>query len=208
MEADSFLAADKAAVWAGTTLSGEVRRRLENYHSWLATEGVRAGGLGPNERTRIWSRHIADSLLFGLALKDVDSCVDVGSGVGLPGIPLAIAYPEVKFDLVDRSGRRADLLRRASAVLGIRNCRVIHGDIKSVDNSYPALVSRASLPPAELMIHVKHLLEPAGVALVGLAHGREPEDTPETPPGLHSEVVIVPDDILDTPVSLLRIVAI
>jgi 16S rRNA (guanine527-N7)-methyltransferase len=207
MGADSFVLAERAAGWLGLEIPEQGRIKLVRYADWLVREAIGAGGFGPNEENRVWSRHIADSILFGVDLVSGESCLDVGSGAGLPGIPLAILRPDITFDLVDRSGRRCDLLRRATAVLGLENCGVIHRDIAVVDKKYDRIVSRASLPPARLMIHVKRLLRRGGSATVGLSRTGTDLGLLSVPPGLERSTVDVPADILDTAVHLLRIVA-
>ena len=207
MGADSFLCVERAAEWAGIGLSDESTTSLTVYHDWLIAEASKAGGIGPNETNRLWCRHIADSLLFNIGLKKASpSCVDLGSGVGLPGLPLAIARPDARFELVDRSGRRCDLLRRAIAVLGLENCLVIHRDLSAVDKEFDSVVSRAALPPEQLMIHVKRLLAADGMAILGLTRLNKTQDSLTVPRELRASVVSVPTDILDTTVKLLRIV--
>lgn len=205
MRADSYLFVERAADWTGLSLTNKEETLLVRYHAWLVEEAVAAGGIGPNETDRLWSRHIADAVLFAIGLDDARSCLDIGSGVGLPGIPLAIVRSEIGFWLVDRSGRRCDLMKRAIAVLGLDNCHVIHGDIGSVDKKFDSIVSRASLPPEQAMIHVKRLLRSEGTAVIGLSRVRDPSDPIDFGPGWHVSVVDVPPEILDSSVYLLRI---
>jgi 16S rRNA (guanine527-N7)-methyltransferase len=215
MVADSFDYVLRAAQWAGITITRDQEALLGKYHDWLATEATVAGGLGPNERARLWQRHVADAILFAIALSPGQRCADIGSGVGLPGLPLAVTNPQVTFDLVDRSGRRCDLLSRIIRVLALENCRVIHDAVENVDNRYDVVVSRAALSPQRAVFHVKRLLEPTGVGLVGLSWSGDDDaslaaDT-AIPAGSDSEkalsVVAVPQHILDSPVKLLRIEA-
>ncbi len=207
MGADTAALAVRAARWAGVELSESQIEQLEIYRGWVLSEAIRAGGLGPNEQRRLWSRHIADSLTFGFGFADAGSCVDVGSGVGLPGIPLAIVKPGLTFDLVDRSGRRCDLLRRAAQFLGLRNCAVFHQDVVDIDKAYRYLVSRAAVPAEQMMIHVKRLLKPNGMGVLGLSRIGKPEFEPPAPAGLSASVVTIPVDILDSEAYLLRIEA-
>ena len=205
---DSLQYAVAAARWLGLELDHGQQTALTKYHEWLTREAIPGGGVGPNETTRLWSRHIADSLLFGLALESVDTCGDLGSGAGLPGIPLAIVHPEIKFSLVDKSLRRCDLLTRAIAVLGLTNCTVIHNDFGTVDRSWESIVSRAAMPLERLVIHVKRCLESGGSGIVGLTRTQPGRlEMPAHPPGLCLAIVDIPDDILDTRVQLLRIEA-
>jgi len=95
----------------GLRLDQDQIEKLARYRDWLRDEAIPAGGLGPKERRRLESRHIADSLLFGAGFGAVPEHVrDLGSGVGLPGIPLAVAHPRSQLELVDRSQRRVDLM--------------------------------------------------------------------------------------------------
>lgn len=208
MGADSFSVALGAAEYVGVELDDDQVASLHQLHGWLGSESIRAGGLGPAESTRIWDRHIADSLIFSPALVGARTCVDLGSGTGLPGIPLAITHPHIEFTLLDRSGRRCDLMRRALAILDLTNCVVRQQDIAAVDDQFDAIVSRAAIPTESLMIHVKRIVRPGGgVAVLGLSraeHGSLPSIDEQ---GLEVEVVRIPPEILDSGASLLRIEA-
>jgi 16S rRNA (guanine527-N7)-methyltransferase len=208
MGADSFEAVLAAAAYAGVALDTKQTGQLDSYHTWLRDEAVHAGGIGPNEEERIWTRHIADSLVFGRGFAGAVNCLDIGTGVGLPGIPLAIAYPNTDFVLLDRSTRRTDLAHRACRILEVENCRVANRDVDRVEDRYDRIVSRAAMPAAELMIHVKRLLEPGGIAHIGWSKTERPLPTPpEEWPGLRISVMQIPSQVLDTDTTLLRIEA-
>lgn len=186
-----------AARYSGIELSSSQVGLLTRYRNWLASEGIAAGGLGPDEQERIEKRHLADSLLFAsLFPHDTTDVVDVGSGIGLPGIPLAIALPRVDFALVDRSGRRIDLLKRAIRILDLENCQPVQGEIESLDISTPVLVARASLRPEVMAPVAENLLGPGGVAVLAGSW----RDRPVSPGW---ETVEIPPDVLDQPVWLL-----
>ena len=186
----------RAADYAGLELDPGQREQMSRFRRWLAEEGIRAGGLGPGEESRLERRHLADSILFASQLGAVDEVWDLGSGVGLPGIPLAISMPGTGFVLVDRSGRRVDLTRRAVRVLGLENCQVIAGEIKNLSGPLPALVSRASLPPPQLAEVAGRVLAPGGVAVVGGSWREAPRY-----PGWTT--IEIPPDVLDQTVWLL-----
>lgn len=97
-----------------------------NYVELLAAVGVERGLLGPREVERLWDRHILNSAAVGELIEADAAVADVGSGAGLPGIPLAIARPDLDVVLVEPMLRRTDFLTEAVAALGI-NVTVIRG---------------------------------------------------------------------------------
>lgn len=131
---------------------------FEDYGRWLEREAVEAGGLGPNEIPKLFERHVADAITW---LQPLDvapaTMLDVGSGVGLPGIPLAVALPTTEITLLDRSGRRCGLLRRAIRVLALENVSVLEQDVAGTAPEAEVVVSRASLPPNQLLPHLRRL---------------------------------------------------
>jgi 16S rRNA (guanine(527)-N(7))-methyltransferase RsmG len=186
-----------AAVFSRLELDDDQMDRLAVYRDWLATEAHRAGGIGPDEIPRLEQRHLADSLLFASVIGDSSSHVlDLGTGAGLPGIPLAIAMPQKSFTLVDRSQRRVDLVRRVLRILELQNCQVIQERIEDLDLKADVVVTRASIPPHRLRpILSRHLLHP-GLGVVGGSWVEAP-----TEPGW--ETIGIPGDVLDRPVWLL-----
>lgn len=187
---------ESATRYAGIELGDRQIQLLNDYAGWLRSEGYRAGGIGPDELNRVERRHLADSILFATGLGSATEVWDLGSGVGLPGIPLAIVLPEVSFLLIDRSGRRVDLLRRAVRILDLQNCQVIKEEIEALTGRVDALVSRASLPPSRMAAVARRLLRPGGTAVLGGSWvGRPDEEGWET--------LEIPRFVLDQPVWLL-----
>lgn len=140
---------------------------FETFGWWLANEAMVSGGIGPREVDRIDTRHLADSLIFAHFVTNPDVIWDLGSGVGLPGVPLAILFPETRFVLIDRSRRRTDLVNRAVRMLRLENVEVELADITKLDGEVGVMVSRASLPPGQLTGPVNAHLRPGGIAIVG-----------------------------------------
>ena len=96
------------------------------------TEAIRLGFLGPREQDRLWERHLDDAL--GLALirqpKPQERWADLGSGAGLPGLPLAVAYRATSFTMIDAQRRRLDWVAAAAAALGLANVTVVHARLE------------------------------------------------------------------------------
>jgi 16S rRNA (guanine527-N7)-methyltransferase len=172
-------------------------------------EAVEAGGLGPSEPSRIWTRHVADSLTFATGAGDgCHTALDIGSGVGLPGIPLAVLLPHCSFTLLDRSGRRCDLLRRAIRILDLPNAEVLHGAITDVTDRFDLVTLRGSLTVSEAVEAIPNVLSRGGSAVFGLTHGgRTPSEGVAEAREAGWEVVEVPHEILDSPARLLRMTA-
>ena len=147
---------------------------LRRYAEWLRKEAMPAGGIGPNEVGRVWDRHILDALTFAKAAEPTTPAADVGTGVGLPGIPLAIAHPEIEWTLIDRSGRRTDLAARAVRILRLDNARVIRADITDLSPQYAYVASRAVLQPKQAVQMLPRLLVSSGTAVVALRRGKRP----------------------------------
>ncbi len=189
---------DRCAQWAGLKLDSKAVGRLEIYEQWLATEAIDAGGLGPRERDRVHDRHIGDSLIFAGAFDTVpERVLDVGSGVGLPGIPLAITLVSTSFTLLDRSGRRTDLMRRAIRILELENVTVEQGEIERRTSRETTIVSRATLPPARARELFYPMLSPDGIAVLGGSWTQRPDDEGWT-------VIEIPPTVLDHRIWLLK----
>lgn len=196
---------DRAATWACIRLDNQEYQALGAFSEWLAAEGVEAGGVGPVEAPRIIDRHIADSLVFAGAWGDApDRALDVGAGVGLPGIPLAITHPQTEFTLLDRSERRCRLARRAVRILGLQNVSVEQREIQQEVGIWPVVLFRASLPPDQALVVAAPLLDVGGRAVVGLSRTAEPTRLPPAPPGTETDLVHIGPGVLDSPAWLLR----
>lgn len=189
----------RALDWIGETYHQDAVERCRHFADLLVTEGIPAGAIGPNEASRVWDRHIVDSVCFAAGAEGID-WLDVGSGGGLPGIPLALCYPQAQLTLLDRSGRRTDLLSRWLAVLRLDNAVVMTGDIDAYEDSHDTLLFRGSLRLDRAIATVTRLEARSGV--FGFSHGVGSSPLPSTQ---NVTTIPVPDTVLDTGVTLLRI---
>jgi len=108
---------------------GDVER-LGHYLALLLAANEHMNLTGVRDAAEAWTRHILDSLTLIQLLTDLPpgaSVIDVGSGGGLPGVPLAITMPTLRFTLLEATGKKTEFLRQAIAILGLDNARVIKG---------------------------------------------------------------------------------
>jgi 16S rRNA (guanine527-N7)-methyltransferase len=95
-------------------------------------EAVQLGFLGPREQERLWERHLDDA--FGLASirrpEPGERWADLGSGAGLPGIPLAVAHPATSFTMIDAQRRRLDWIEATASKLRLSNVSVVHARLE------------------------------------------------------------------------------
>jgi 16S rRNA (guanine527-N7)-methyltransferase len=202
--------ARRAAEWAGYPLEGDRVAQLQDYASWLVGEGIPAGGLGPREGDRLWTRHIADSVTFAAGWDEPpEELLDVGSGIGLPGIPLAILWPATTVTLLDRGGRRTRLLHRIVRILALENVIVEQADVFSVADEWQALTFRGAVKAPEAVGLAAKMLVPGGTAVLGLSRRARPPDRTRDLQGvatalqLSTELRSVPARVLDGPAWLL-----
>jgi len=112
------------------------------------------------------AKHLLDSLAMH-AFADTGTLADLGTGPGLPGIPLAIASPQLQVTLVESNGKKARFLREAVRTLQLPNARVAESRIEAVDlpGAFDAITARA-LATLPLILELGgHLLKPAGTLL-------------------------------------------
>jgi 16S rRNA (guanine527-N7)-methyltransferase len=186
------------AGWLGVELDTAQVEALGTYTEWLVGEGSALGGLGPGEADRIWDRHIADSLAFGVGLRSAATVLDVGSGVGLPGIPLAIGFPRAAVTLLDRSSRRTDALVRVARILGL-SVTVVTGEVERHQGAYDRVVMRATLRP-DRVAELPRLVTPGGDIVVGIGRAGLPAELPAV-----GSLVHVDSEVLENGAWLLMI---
>ncbi|WP_373140528.1 16S rRNA (guanine(527)-N(7))-methyltransferase RsmG [Mycobacterium marinum] len=104
---------------AASAIFGPRLELAQRYADWLATAGVERGLLGPREVDRLWERHVLNSAVIGELLDHGERVVDIGSGAGLPGLPLAIARPDLQVVLLEPMLRRVEFLQEVVTDLGL-----------------------------------------------------------------------------------------
>lgn len=149
-------------------------------------------------------KHLLDSLAIVPHITG-QRIIDVGTGGGVPGIPLAICFPEKQVDLLDSNSKKTRFLIQAKAELGLLNTQVIHDRVENYQpvELYDAVVSRAFASMADMLHWTDHLLKDDG-AWWAMKGQQEFEDLSELPglvkidetihlsvPGLNAERMLI-----------------
>lgn len=153
---------------AAAEIFGDRIHLARRYVLSLASDGIVRGLIGPRESGRLWSRHLLNSAVVSALLPRNGRVVDIGSGAGLPGIPLAIALPHCDFFLVEPLERRTVFLRQVVTDLGLTNCRVVRGradQVVSECGDSDVVTSRAVAPLERLVTWSAPLLRFGGILL-------------------------------------------
>jgi 16S rRNA (guanine527-N7)-methyltransferase len=122
------------------------------------------------------TKHLLDSLAMAPFVAALPSLADLGTGAGLPGIPLAIATPGLQVTLVESNGKKARFMREALRTLGLGNAEVAESRIEALDRpgQFAAITARALATLPQILALGGHLLAPDGVLLA--MKGARPDD--------------------------------
>jgi 16S rRNA (guanine527-N7)-methyltransferase len=151
---------------AAATVFGDGLDRAHRYAQILAGAGVERGLIGPRETGRLWDRHLLNSAALAELLGPGDQIADIGSGAGLPGIPLALARPDLRVTLIEPLLRRSDFLREVVDDLKV-DITVVRGRaeelaVRQRAGEMDAVVSRAVASLDKLTRWSMPLLRPGG----------------------------------------------
>jgi 16S rRNA (guanine527-N7)-methyltransferase len=133
-----------------------VRRLLESYMAEISRWNERFGLVKYDGPRELVVKHVLDSLsawriMRELAADGTGTVLDVGSGAGLPGIPLAIALPGVAFTLLERMAKRAAFLKTSVILLGLAHVQAVQGDLVDVQGDFDVVTFRAVAPLERLL---------------------------------------------------------
>lgn len=196
---------------AAAEVFGDRLALAEAYHQSLATAAAERGFIGPKEVDRLWERHILNCAVIAEAFAPGLKVADIGSGAGLPGIPLAIARPDLSITLIEPLLKRSVYLREVVAELGLDNVTVVRGRAEEQPKAaFDAVTSRAVAPLGKLAGWSIPLLQGGGymVAMKGESVAEELErDGREIAKagGVDAEIFTVGGSVLAQPTTLIRI---
>jgi 16S rRNA (guanine527-N7)-methyltransferase len=187
------------------TVFGERLPLAEQYVAALASDGIERGLIGPNEGPRLWERHVLGCALVSDLVESDRAVCDIGSGAGLPGIPLAIRRPDLRLTLVEPLQRRAGFLNDVVAALRLDNVEVVRARAEHLhgERRFPVVTSRA-VAPIERLLSWSLPLVAAGGAVLAMKGRSAPDEAKEVQSalaaaGLPAAEVIVLDQLRNVP---------
>jgi 16S rRNA (guanine527-N7)-methyltransferase len=200
---------------AAKLLFGERLRIAQSYATALATTGAERGLIGPREIPRIWDRHLLNCVALAELIPPAVELADIGSGAGLPGLPIAIARPDVTVFLVEPLLRRVVWLREVVLDLGLSNVEIIRGRANAVAETrrtFDVVTARAVAPLPGLLGLCLPLVRPGGELLAMKGDSAveeliEAEATLKQLGAVEWSVAICGQQVLATPTTVVRVVA-
>ena len=140
--------------------------RAYAYVSLLAQQGIEWGLIGPREAGRLWSRHVFNSASPAELIPNGASVVDVGSGAGLPGIPLALVRPDMRMTLLEPQERRHEFLTLVLDRLDLTDrVEVVRSRSEEYRETFDVVTSRAVAPLPRILRDQWHLRRASGTLL-------------------------------------------
>ena len=148
------------------------------YTDRLAQDSETFGLLGPRELPRIWDRHVINSALLAELVPAGSKVADIGSGAGLPGIPMAIAKPDAHFTLIEPMERRSGWLQQVVKDLGIKNVEVLRARAEDVQRTdFDIATARAVAALDKLLKLLTPLIRGSeGKTVLAMKGSRAPEE--------------------------------
>lgn len=141
-------------------LSEEQKEQFDRLGSLYAEWNEKINVISRKDIDELYERHVLHSLAIAKVVEFLpgSKVLDVGTGGGFPGIPLAILFPKTQFHLVDSIGKKIHVCQEVADALGLKNLSAEHARMEKVKGSYDFIVSRAVAQTKQLYNWTKHLL--------------------------------------------------
>ena len=186
--------------------------QARKYSELLIRDGDMLGLIGPRELPKLWTRHILNSAVVAEYVAPGQRVADVGSGAGLPGIPMAIVSPETQFVLIEPMERRANWLAEVVVPeLGLKNVHVLRGRAEEAPlANYDIATARAVSALPKLLKMLVPLVVPGG-QILALKGSRAADEIEESKPLAkrmkiaNFEILTAGSQSLDDPTTIVRV---
>lgn len=128
---------------------GQFEEMMRLYPEWNSKINV----ISRKDIENLEINHIIHSLAIAKFIRFTPGTrvLDFGTGGGLPGLPLAVIFPDTGFHLVDRTGKKVLVAREIASAIGLENVTLQHGDVAECKDKFDFVVSRAVMPQPDLM---------------------------------------------------------
>ena len=157
----------------GLRLPADAVGRLLDYLALLERWNAAYNLTAIRDPAEMVTRHLLDALAI-LPYVQGDTLADLGTGPGLPGIPLAIATPGRQVLLVDSNGKKVRFLREAIRALKLEGVRAVQSRVEDVEGQFDCITARAFASLADMLGWGGHLLAPQGIWLA--MKGKAPDE--------------------------------
>jgi 16S rRNA (guanine527-N7)-methyltransferase len=184
----------------------------EAYAGWLAGAGIERGLVGPREVPRLWERHLLNCAAVADVVPRGATVCDLGSGAGLPGIPLAIRRPDLQVTLLEPLLRRTRFLDEVVEALALPNVLVRRGRAEELAGSelFDVVTSRA-VAPLERLARWSLPLTRGGGLMLAMKGSSAPDEVAAAHGvlrrlhGREVRILSVGDGLLDPPVTVVAV---
>ncbi|GAA1267140.1 16S rRNA (guanine(527)-N(7))-methyltransferase RsmG [Saccharothrix xinjiangensis] len=193
---------------------GDHYEKAAAFAALLTEHGVERGLIGPREVDRLWERHLLNSAVIAELLPEGSRVVDVGSGAGLPGLPLAIARPDLDLTLLEPMVRRVAWLTECVEALGldvtVLRGRAEEGPVRDRLSGSDVVTARAVAPLDRLAGWCLPLLRPGGRLVALKGESAEEELTRDAEAvrragGVRPRVITCGGDVLELPTTVVLV---
>lgn len=141
-------------------LSDLQRSRFEALQALYTDLNAKVNVISRKDIGNLYTNHVLHSLVIAKFITPVSGTqfIDLGCGGGFPGIPLAIMWPDCRFHLIDRIGKKVNVARTVAEAIGLDNCTFQHGDSGECHRKFDYVLSRAVMSLPDLIKASQHLV--------------------------------------------------
>jgi 16S rRNA (guanine527-N7)-methyltransferase len=182
-------------------LSPSAAAQLDRFCALLEQRAAPMGMIARGDVPILRERHVLDSLRAAPVLAGVGSVCDIGSGAGLPGIPLAVVRPDIQLELVEVRRHRAEFLSEVVAELGLRRVEIYPRRVETLKRSYDVCLARAFGGATTVWQQASRLLKPGGRLIYWAGERFDPEV--DVPIGVKLELFRTPSLARSGPLAIM-----